>query len=59
MAEPAKPNPKPKTFWRPPEERDRIPAEAPPWTKEDEEAAKSWSDWVEKNGLPLARYRPF
>ena len=60
MAEPAKPNPKPsKTFWQPPEERDRVPADKTPWTKEEEEAAKTWSDWVEKNRLPLAKYRPF
>jgi len=60
MAEPAKPNPKAhKTFWQPPEKRDRIPDDELKWTEEDAKAAKSWSDWVEKNGLPLAKYRPF
>ena len=60
MAEPAKPPPKStKTFWRHPGERDRIPDEGHKWTKEDEEAAKTWSDWVENHGLPLAKYRPF
>jgi antitoxin CcdA len=29
------------------------------WNKENGEAIKGWNDWVEKNGLPLERYRAF
>jgi hypothetical protein len=61
MAEPVKPT-RPentKTFWQPPEERDRISDEGRKLAEENAEAAKSWREWVEKNGLPLATYRPF
>ena len=29
------------------------------WQEENREAAEAWNAWVEKNGLPLARYRQF
>jgi len=29
------------------------------WNEENGEAIKAWNDWVEKNGLPLERYRAF
>lgn len=29
------------------------------WLEENAEAIKSWNEWIEKNGLPLARHRPF
>ena len=29
------------------------------WIEENREAMESWNAWVEKNGLPLERYRPF
>jgi hypothetical protein len=48
-----------KTFWQPPEDRDRISEEARKWLEENAEAFKSWNDYIEKNGLPLAKYRPF
>ena len=29
------------------------------WQAENREAIEAWNDYVEKNGLPLARYRQF
>ena len=29
------------------------------WTAENREAIEGWNAWVEKNGLPLERYRAF
>jgi antitoxin CcdA len=29
------------------------------WIEENREAIASWNAWVEKNGLPLERYRAF
>lgn len=29
------------------------------WKKENREALESSNEWVRKNGLPLAKYRPF
>ncbi len=29
------------------------------WQEENREALAGWSRWVEKNGLPLAKYRLF
>ncbi|MFM9851847.1 MAG: type II toxin-antitoxin system CcdA family antitoxin [Sphingomonadaceae bacterium] len=29
------------------------------WLEENREALDSWNDYVEKNGLPLARFRQF
>ncbi|MDQ4087879.1 MAG: type II toxin-antitoxin system CcdA family antitoxin [Pseudomonadota bacterium] len=29
------------------------------WLEENREAIDFWNEWVEKNGLPLARYRQF
>lgn len=60
MAEPLKPTSKErKTFWKPPEERDRPSDEGRKWLEDNAEANKSINEWVEKNGLPLAKYRPF
>jgi antitoxin CcdA len=29
------------------------------WLEENQEAMAEWNDWVDQNGLPLARYRQF
>ena len=29
------------------------------WIEENREAIEGWNAWVEKNGLPLERYRAF
>ena len=29
------------------------------WIEENREAMEGWNAWVERNGLPLERYRPF
>lgn len=29
------------------------------WKEENREAIEGWNAWVEKNGLPLERYRAF
>ena len=29
------------------------------WKEENREAIESWNRWLEKNGLPLAKYRMF
>jgi antitoxin CcdA len=29
------------------------------WLRENKEAIDGWNEWVEKNGLPLDRYRQF
>lgn len=29
------------------------------WLEQNREALEQWNEWVEKNGLPLARYRQF
>lgn len=36
-----------------------LTADARRWRAENEEAAKTWVDWIEKHGLPLADYRMF
>jgi post-segregation antitoxin (ccd killing protein) len=36
-----------------------LSAEGERWRVENAEAAKTWVDWIEKNGLPLAEYRMF
>jgi len=61
MAEPVKPADAEarKTFWQPPEKRDQISEEGRKWQEENAEAINSWNEWIEKNGLPLAKYRPF
>lgn len=48
-----------KTFWQPQDERDPLSVEGRKWLEENAEAIKSLNEWVEKNGLPLAKYRPF
>jgi post-segregation antitoxin (ccd killing protein) len=59
MAERAKPDPNAaKTFWQPLEERAGISDEGRKWLEENAEAIKSLNEWVAKNGLPLAKYRP-
>ncbi|CAN7536081.1 type II toxin-antitoxin system CcdA family antitoxin [Devosia sp. LjRoot16] len=59
MSDSKKPKEQRGTFWQPPEERDRISEEGKRWLEENAEAIKAWNDWVDKNGLPLAEYRPF
>ena len=34
-------------------------AKAEEWKRENAEAIKASNEWVEKNGLPLAKYRMF
>ena len=48
-----------KTFWQPPEKRGVASEEGKRWLEENAEAIQSSNDWVEKNGLPLEKYRPF
>lgn len=36
-----------------------ISAEGRKWLEENAEAIKSINEWVEKNGLPLEKYRMF
>ena len=47
------------SLWRPPEQRKQISEEGKRWLEENAEAIKEWNEWVEKNGLPLAKYRMF
>lgn len=46
-------------FWQPPEKRSGVSEEGRKWLEENAEAIKSMNEWVEKNGLPLAKYRKF
>lgn len=46
-------------FWQPPEPRGVISEAGRKWQEENAEAIKSMNEWVEKNGLPLAKYRQF
>ena len=46
-------------FWEPPEKRGVISEAGRKWQQENAEAIRQWREWVEKNGLPLARYRQF
>ena len=56
----AEPSPEPRgKFWQPPEKRTGISEEGRKWQEENAEAIKSMNEWVEKNGLPLAKYRAF
>lgn len=48
----------PQTFWQPEEQRS-ISEAGRKWQEENAEAIKSINEWVEKNGLPLAKYRQF
>jgi hypothetical protein len=48
-----------KTFWQPPEQRTGVSEAGRRWQEENAEAIKSINEWVEKNGLPLAKYRMF
>lgn len=34
-------------------------AKAEAWKRENAEALEGYNDWIEKNGLPLAKYRMF
>jgi hypothetical protein len=45
-------------FWQPPEERGHVSEAGRKWQEENADAIKAWREWVEKNGLPLAKYRP-
>lgn len=47
------------SLWRPPEQREQISEEGKRWREENAEAIKAWNEWVEKSGLPLAKYRMF
>jgi post-segregation antitoxin (ccd killing protein) len=47
-----------KTFWQPESERG-ISEAGRKWLEENAEAIKSMNEWVEKNGLPLEKYRQF
>jgi antitoxin CcdA len=29
------------------------------WKRENKDAIESWNQWIDKNGLPLAKYRQF
>jgi hypothetical protein len=46
-------------FWEPPEKRDVISEAGRKWQEENAEAIRQWREWVEKNGVPLAKYRQF
>lgn len=39
--------------------RGELSEAARKWQEENAEAIASWNDWVEKNGLPLEKYRPW
>ncbi len=39
--------------------QDRISDAGRHWQMENAEAAEAWAAWVEKNGVPLAKYRQF
>lgn len=47
------------SLWQPPERREQMSEEAKRWREENADAIKAWNEWVEKNGLPLAKYRMF
>ena len=40
-----------------PRSRTSDSTEAAAWRKENAEAIAGWNGWVERNGLPLAKYR--
>lgn len=46
-------------FWQPVSERNVLSEPGKRWLEENAEAARAWSEWVEKNGVPLAQYRKF
>lgn len=46
-------------LWKPPAERVGISPQGKKWLDENAEAIQSMNEWVEKNGLPLAKYRQF
>jgi len=54
---PAEPADEKGRFWQPPEKRNVISEEGRKWQEENAEAIASMNEWVEKNGLPLAKYR--
>ena len=54
---PAEPTEQKGHFWQPPEKRHVISEEGRKWQEENAEAIASMNEWVEKNGLPLAKYR--
>jgi hypothetical protein len=45
------------SFWQPPEARRGISDAGRKWQEENAEAIASINEWVEKHGLPLAKYR--
>ena len=46
-------------LWQESMERTGLSEEGRKWREENAEAIKSMNEWVEKNGLPLAKYRMF
>ena len=44
-------------FWQPPERRDVISEEGRKWLEENADVIRSSNEYVEKHGLPLARYQ--
>jgi hypothetical protein len=43
----------------PPEEAAAVADWQREWLEENRAAIESWNQWVEKHGLPLAKYRQF
>ena len=48
-----------KTLWQSPDQRDQLSDKDRQLLAENKEATKSRRDWIEKNGLPHSKYRPF
>ena len=46
-------------LWQESMGRTGLSEEGRKWREENAEAIKSMNEWVEKNGLPLAKYRMF
>ena len=46
-------------FWQPPEKRTGLSEAGRKWIEENAEAIRSSNEYVEKHGLPLAKYRQF
>jgi hypothetical protein len=46
-------------FWQSPEQRGVISEAGKRWLEENAESIRGWNEWVEKNGLPLDKYRQF
>jgi antitoxin CcdA len=46
-------------LWQQSKKRTGLSEEGRKWLEENAEAIESMNEWVEKNGLPLAKYRMF